>query len=627
MPLIFPIVPSYGARVSLQFPHELKQTVQGYDYVNVQNTQPVLEFDISRNLIYENDKDAILYLFETVQGSQDYFLFDDYSDYDATSSPRYLSKNLYPYGSGYDRGVTQGVIVQDIDGVWRLAKKYDLDGAVVYRVITHPKSIQCYRGGSPISLSVAEGTGIVTGGQSGDTWTGTFYVPVRFVDDNFSYTKVGNYQYSFSNLKLREVKLDDVGVSNSFKLSTNRYFSLAFNFNSETTKKFKTIVTEFDNSFEEREQQYDYLEQRYILSQRKLLDSSDIEYLITLYRCFLGSFTVFKYYEFDNEIEDVRTFDVCLESPLEITVSMKKDIYQKALYEVNNLILKTTRLDDIEKLRTTLCKTWELLPKNGGVYRVTDHDNDLVISGNRFRAIHRFRGYAVSMSSDFNIDNTESEGVFNLDWVNEEDLVSGRFEDATINIFLTNWLTQTNFKNIFRGFVGTQTVNYSKFGARSYKFEGVSLIRDLGKNNSVVTSSHCRHKFLEQGYGKCNRAFTVSTAPSGSSVQVRTLVTGITNNITIQAGFGLDNWDGFARATLLFETGVLTGQEFLVLSGSGLTLNLMFGMKVLPEIGDTVLVTRNCDKSIQACQSYNNVENFGGFPRMPGFDGIIRSPE
>ena len=82
-----------------------------------------------------------------------------------------------------------------------------------------------------------------------------------------------------------------------------------FNFNSETSKKFKTIVTQFDNDFEEREQQFDYLQQRFILSQRKLLDESDIQYLITLYRCYLGAFTVFKYYRF----EDAGTFDVCLE--------------------------------------------------------------------------------------------------------------------------------------------------------------------------------------------------------------------------------------------------------------------------------------------------------------------------
>ena len=497
---------------------------------------------------------------------------------------------------------------------------YQIAGTRVYRVITHPNQIQVYRGGSPVTVSVEEGTGIVTGGTDGDVWGGSFYVPVRFVDDDFSFTKVGNNHYAFNSLKLREVKLYHAEIEGEiFAKSRDKYFALMFNFNSETSKKFKTIVTQFDNDFEEREQQFDYLQQRFVLNQRKLLDESDIQYLITLYRCYLGAFTVFKYYRF----EDARTFDVCLESPLEMTVSMRKDIYNKALYEVNNLTLKSTSLENINNLRTTLCKSWQIFPKDGGSYGITDYDNDLVIGVGRYRPITNFKGTAVAKSNDFEVDNTEIEGVFLADWIEENDLIAGKFDDAKIVINLNDWYAKTVFKSLFNGYIGNQTVNYTKFGGRNFKFEGLSLIRDLSKTNSNVTSSRCRHKFLEQGYGKCNRPFTVDSAP-GAGVRVRINISGVINNSSIQAGTGGDNWEGFKYGVILFETGKLQGTEVLIKSGSGTTLNLMFGLRVLPDVGDQILVTRNCDKSIQACQSYNNVENFGGFPRMPGFDGIIK---
>ena len=233
MSLIFPIVPSYGARVSLKFPHELKQTAQGYDFLNVQNSRPLLEFDISRNLMYEADKDAILTLFETVQGSQDYLLFEDFSDYKATKDEQGYGKPEYPLVEGYDRGVTQGITVRDIDGNLRLVKKYRIANTQVYRVITHPNQVQVYRGGNPVSVSIEQGTGIITGGQDGDTWSGTFYVPVRFVDDDFSYTKVGNFQYAFNSLKLREVKIPYGRINGEIISRTvNGLFSLLFNFNS-----------------------------------------------------------------------------------------------------------------------------------------------------------------------------------------------------------------------------------------------------------------------------------------------------------------------------------------------------------------------------------------------------------
>ena len=625
---IFPVIPSYGANVSLRFPHELKQTALGYDFLNIQNSQPLLEFDISRSLMYERDKNAILTLFELVQGSQDYFLFEDFSDFQATASPFLMAKPEYPIEKGYSRGITQGVMIEDIDNNVRLAKKYQLDNFIVYRVITHINTIQIYRNGSPINLAVEEGTGIVSGGNpTTDNWDGTFYVPVRFVDDEFNYKKVGDFQYAFDGLKLREVKLFNVGINNVFFRTSDSYFSLAFNFNSETTKKFKTLITGFDNDYEAREQQYDFLDQRYILSQRKLLDRLDIQYLITLFRCYLGSFTIFKYYSFDTEQNNIVTFDVCLESPLEITVSMKKNQLNKALYEVNNLILKTTRLEENEKLRTRLCKTWKIISKDNTEYKVTDFNNDLIIENERYTALNTFKGFATSFSNTFEIDNTEIEGVFNLNWINEEDIVAGKFEDAKITINLVDWYDKTIFKNLFNGYIGNQSISYSKNGGREFKFEGLSLIRDLSKNNSNITSSRCRHKFLEPGYGKCDRSFSIESTPTANSVRVRTTVTGVLNNVTITAGAGADNFQGYQYGIILFETGKLKGTEIFIGSANGTTINLMFGMKILPEIGDQILITRNCDKSIQACQSYNNTENFGGFPRMPGFDGVIRIAE
>ena len=60
-----------------------------------------------------------------------------------------------------------------------MAKLYQIAGTRVYRVITHPNQIQVYRRGSPVTVSVEEGTGVVTGGADGDVWSGSFYVPVK----------------------------------------------------------------------------------------------------------------------------------------------------------------------------------------------------------------------------------------------------------------------------------------------------------------------------------------------------------------------------------------------------------------------------------------------------------------
>lgn len=625
MPSIFPIVPSYGAKVSLTFPHQLKQTVQGYDYVNVSNIHPLLEFDISRSLMYEIDKEAIVNLFETLQGSQDILLFEDFTDNSATHTLRVHGKPEYSATFDYDRGSTLGIVVRDLDNNLRLAKRYGVADNGVSRVITYPKTFQMYRGVTPVAVTVEEGTGIITGGQDGDTWTGTFYVPVRFVDDDFTFRKVGRNEYAFNSLKLREVKTYNIGpVGDVFNSTTENYFALGFNFNSETSKKFNTLVTSYDNEFEDREQQFDYLQQRFTLTQRILLDSSDIQYLISLYRSFLGCYRIFKYYRF----EDARTFDVSLETPLEITANQFKPHMGIALYEVNNLVLKSCSLLDVAKLRTTFCKTWELTPKdNNDVYRITDFDNDVIIGANRFSPINTFQSYAISTSNSFEADNTDLDGVLTEGWIEELELVAGRFEDANITVSLSDWYAQTVFKILFTGYIGKQSIYYTKNGAKTFKLEGVSVVRDLNVKNSNITSSRCRHRFLEQGYGKCDRPFVIDTSPDVvGSVQVRSNIVSVTSNVIINAGIGV-NWAGYINGTILFETGNLQGTSVLIKSASGTELNLSFGMRVLPEVGDQILVTRNCDKSTTACEQYNNMKNFGGFPRLPGIDQLIRPAE
>jgi hypothetical protein len=97
-------------------------------------------------------------------------------------------------------------------------------------------------------------------------------------------------------------------------------------------------------------------------------------------------------------------------------------------------------------------------------------------------------------------------------------------------------------------------------------------------------------------------------------------VTGVTSNLS----FTVSNSSDFSFGVITFSTGENAGLSFGIgVSNSG-AIRLADIPEGLVEVGNEVTLFRGCEKTIEACQAYGNLPNFGGIPTgggwMPGSD-------
>ena len=88
---------------------------------------------------------------------------------------------------------------------------------------------------------------------------------------------------------------------------------------------------------------------------------------------------------------------------------------------------------------TTLCWCWKLSDATGRVLGFTDHDRDLVVDGLRYEASAGFTASEMQASLGLGVDNLEIAGALRSDRLSDSDLAAGRYDDATLEVWLVNW--------------------------------------------------------------------------------------------------------------------------------------------------------------------------------------------
>jgi uncharacterized phage protein (TIGR02218 family) len=543
-----------------------------------------------------------------VNGSANHFLFIDPVDFVASHLP-------FDTGLGI---VTQGLVIEK-DGVYQLVKRYSLTTPVlgtryIDRPITRPKenNIILYNAGNtPVSATVNWDTGIITsGGATATKWSGIFYLPVRFENDVFPMEflsknlKTNTILYSIPDLRLMEIKENDVFFTHSANVSYDHRWNhdLAVNFSIE--RKSKTDIFQAESGYENREDLNNIKTE--ITVPQQLLNKKQKEYVIGLWRLCLGNFSHFVVTDLDSQIDDEFHFvdNISFE-----TVSYQNN-GEIELFNLSNLKFREDNLPE----KSTYCHCWLITRKDGTKKGFTNHDRRLNIEGELYIPQASFQATATPRTSELNSDSTELSSVFTLN-ITEEDLITEKYKDAELKIFIANWWANTNIATIYNGNINGYAIGYLPSKAQDYQLDVLSIGDKLNRNTKVQTSSTCRVKFLSQGIGQCNRPI------NGDVRQTRTVAVTNVSGDRLFPNTGIDT--SFAYGTLKFTTGKLTGIEIYVSEVLGASeIVLLYPPPIAPEIGDEFEISKGCAKNTLACDNYNNIVNFQGEPRLPGIDGI-----
>jgi len=266
---------------------------------------------------------------------------------------------------------------------------------------------------------------------------------------------------------------------------------------------------------------------------------------------------------------------------------------------------------------TTLCRCWLVTRTDGVTQGFTDHDEDVVLGNSICRAGSGLAGSEATQKLGLAADSSEISGALSDEALNEGDLAAGRYDAATVALWLTDWSEPDLRVLLAKGTLGEVRREGPAFTA-----EVRGLSDRLGQDSGRLYTATCSADF---GDARC-KIDLANPAFQGNG----TVTTLRGTSIFIATGLGAfgDGW--FTAGKLTFTGGANAGLAVEVKShqvSEVVVLDLWQAMPEPIESGDTFDVTAGCDKRFQTCHDkFNNVVNFRGFPHIPGNDFVISYP-
>jgi uncharacterized phage protein (TIGR02218 family) len=264
---------------------------------------------------------------------------------------------------------------------------------------------------------------------------------------------------------------------------------------------------------------------------------------------------------------------------------------------------------------TTLCWCWKLIDNGGRILGFTDHDQSLEFDGVAFEASSGFTGTEIQSSLGLNVDNLDVKGALSSGRLTEMDLEAGRYDNATVEIWLVNWRDMGQRLLMRKGNLGEITRDAHAFNA-----EIRGLAHHLHQPMGRIYQYGCDASL---GDARCSVDLTsplyraAATVASAESLQRFTV-----------AGLEAFEEHWFARGRLQWTSGENLGRAVDVrshrLSGSAIVLELWQAMASSIAEADAFTITAGCDKQFSTCsEKFSNTLNFRGFPHMPGNDLVL----
>ena len=260
---------------------------------------------------------------------------------------------------------------------------------------------------------------------------------------------------------------------------------------------------------------------------------------------------------------------------------------------------------------TTLCRCWRLTRRDGAVLGFTDHDRPVRFGGVDFEPDAGFTRTEIARGLGLSVDNLEAAGALRSEAVTEADLMRGLYDGAEIVQWLVDWRQPMRREVLFAG-----TVGEIRRGAAGFEMEVLGVSEPLNRPRGRAFTRACD---AELGDGRCKAVLGPAFRGAGAVAAVqdarRFLAPGL-------AGVA-PGW--FDQGRLVWTSGANAGagaavRAHLVQSG-GPVVDLWRAPDAPMGVGDAFEITAGCPKTAEACaEKFGNLENFRGFPLMPGED-------
>lgn len=260
---------------------------------------------------------------------------------------------------------------------------------------------------------------------------------------------------------------------------------------------------------------------------------------------------------------------------------------------------------------TTLATCWSITRKDGIELYFTEHDRDIVVEGNCYKAASGMSASAITSQAGMLVDNLEFQGILNAEAIAEADILAGLYDHAEIRVFMVNYvMPEDGVLELKTGWLGEVTLRGGQFIA-----EIRGLTSRLQQMIGEVYTSGCRAKLGDARCGKNLAAYTVSGAVTAVETSYAFLDAGRTELSAY-----------FAYGLLTFTSGANSGLSMEVRDFSNGRFSLFLPMPKPIAEGDAYTVIAGCDKNFETCVGkFDNAMNFRGEPHVPGTDKMLET--
>lgn len=272
--------------------------------------------------------------------------------------------------------------------------------------------------------------------------------------------------------------------------------------------------------------------------------------------------------------------------------------------------MKTIPADLAEHLAretTTTCHAWRLTRRDGAVLGFTEHDHDLTFDGTTFLAASGFSASEAEAATGLSAGADEVAGGFSNAAIREQDLATGRYDGARVELFLVNWAAPDQHMRLNVREIG----EVSRAGGQ-FRAELRSLAHRLSQPQGRVFNRRCDASLGDARCGVDLDPWRGEGAVIAVKDASRVVVSGLGG---FESGF-------FRQGVLTFPGGVTMDIDAHEKRADGsVELTFWLPLEVSVAAGDTFRVTAGCDKSFATCRArFANHLNFRGFPHVPGAD-------
>lgn len=281
-------------------------------------------------------------------------------------------------------------------------------------------------------------------------------------------------------------------------------------------------------------------------------------------------------------------------------------------------VVPTDLQNHLNTRETTLAWCWKITRTDGEVLGFTNHDRQLSFDGTDYEASTGMLGTEIESSLGLSVDNMDVEGAVDSVAITEADLIAGKFDDASIDLYLVNWADVSQ-----RMLMKTGNLGQIKRGKVSFQAEVRGLAARLQQRRGRLYQYACDAKV---GDSRCTVNLESGTYKGSGTV---TSTDGSVNIVASGLGSYTNGW--FSRGRLTWTSGNNDGEtrEVKIHSNYDGVVSIILWAPTAQEIqnGDTFEVRAGCDKMFATCKAkFNNAVNFRGFPHMPGQDFVIFYP-